>query len=114
MSATPPRNAGLQSVALMSPMMFSAVANERPPSYTEANRNQTPVQHSPFLVKSEELPTFPSENEITPLTKAQLMQAFNHLLKVCSINQFGLFIWYLNLLNRISFLLTNLIVFHCF
>jgi len=80
-SATPPRNAGLQSVALMSPMMFSAVANERPPSYTEANRNQTPVQHSPFLVKSEELPTFPSENEITPLTKAQLMQAFNHLLK---------------------------------
>jgi len=80
-SATPPRNAGLQSVALMSPMMFSAVASDRPPSYSEANRNQTPVQHSPFLIKAEELPTFQSENEITPLTKAQLMQAFNHLLK---------------------------------
>jgi len=83
-SGTPPRNMGLQSVALMSPMMFSAVANEHPPSYAEANRNQTPVQHqhSPFIVKSEELPTFHTEHEpVTPMTKAQLMQAFNHLLK---------------------------------
>nr|SVE75162.1 EOG090X07B6 [Daphnia dolichocephala] len=77
---TPPRHAGLQSVALMSPMMFTSASgtSEQP---VEAVRVQTPVQRPAFQSREESQHSYLVDNEITPLTKAQLMQAFNYLLK---------------------------------
>lgn len=76
-SATPPRPAGIQSLALMSPMMFASASSEAQP---ETTRIQTPVHRQVFPPKDE--PPASQSEEVTPLTKAQLMQAFNYLLKV--------------------------------
>ena len=71
----------MQSVALMSPMMFtSASVSSEPP--VEAARVQTPVQRPVYPSRDESQTAYLIDNEITPLTKAQLMQAFNYLLKV--------------------------------
>nr|SVE73594.1 EOG090X07B6 [Daphnia atkinsoni] len=78
---TPPRHTGLQSVALMSPMMFTSASgpSEQP---VESVRVQTPVQRPAFQPREESHHPYLADNEITPLTKAQLMQAFNYLLKL--------------------------------
>nr|SVE70461.1 EOG090X07B6 [Daphnia similis] len=80
-SGTPPRHTGLQSVALMSPMMFTSASgtSEQP---VETVRVQTPVQRPAFQSREESHHPYLVDNEITPLTKAQLMQAFNYLLKL--------------------------------
>nr|SVE86161.1 EOG090X07B6 [Daphnia similis]SVE86789.1 EOG090X07B6 [Daphnia similis]SVE87415.1 EOG090X07B6 [Daphnia similis] len=80
-SGTPPRHVGLQSVALMSPMMFTSASgtSEQP---VETVRVQTPVQRPAFQPQEESHHPYLVDNEITPLTKAQLMQAFNYLLKL--------------------------------
>lgn len=80
-SGTPPRHAGLQSVALMSPMMFASASATNEQS-VELVRVQTPVQRPTYQSREESQGTYLADNEITPLTKAQLMQAFNYLLKV--------------------------------
>nr|CAG4646300.1 EOG090X07B6 [Macrothrix elegans] len=79
-AGTPSRLPGVQSVALMSPMMFASasVTTEPPP---EMARVQTPVQRQAYPPREEPQPGFEQESEVTPLTKAQLMQAFNYLLK---------------------------------
>ncbi len=66
----------------MSPMMFtSASGTSEPP--VEAVRVQTPnVQRPVYPSRDESQTAYLVDNEITPLTKAQLMQAFNYLLKV--------------------------------
>nr|CAG4641740.1 EOG090X07B6 [Eurycercus lamellatus] len=91
-NGTPLRHTGLQSVALMSPMMFasagggthSSSSGSEGPNAVEAARVPTPVQHRPaYPTRQEDLPPpYQEENEVTPLTRAQLMQAFNYLLKV--------------------------------
>ena len=82
----------------MSPMMFASAgaptgSNEQP---VEAARVLTPVHRLPYQApmkddppppyyqtqKEEQHLAYQSESEVTPLTKAQLMQAFNYLLKV--------------------------------
>lgn len=65
----------------MSPMMFATAsgANEIP---AEPVRVQTPVQRASYAPREETQSSYLADNEITPLTKAQLMQAFNYLLKV--------------------------------
>ncbi len=71
----------------MSPMMFASagVVNNEPVT-GEGARVPTPVQNRPAYQarnKQEDLPPpYQEENEVTPLTRAQLMQAFNYLLKV--------------------------------
>nr|SVE83693.1 EOG090X07B6 [Daphnia pulex] len=79
-TGTPPRHTGLQSVALMSPMMFTSASVTSEQS-VEAARVQTPVQRPAFPSREEPHNSYLVDNEITPLTKAQLMQAFNYLLK---------------------------------
>lgn len=71
----------------MSPMMFtSASGTSEPP--VEAVRVQTPIQRPVYPSRDESQTAYLVDNEITPLTKAQLMQAFNYLLKVnCYYNR---------------------------
>jgi len=99
-SGTPPRNVGaqvLQSVPLMSPMMFASTPTvggpaaastgameSHPTVYQEANRPQSPVHRSTYGVAPLPEPVQPQsepENQVSPLTKAQLLQSINYLLK---------------------------------
>ena len=66
----------------MSPMMFTSASVTSEQS-VEAARVQTPVQRPAFPSREEPHQPYLVDNEITPLNKAQLMQAFNYLLKVC-------------------------------
>lgn len=65
----------------MSPMMFASASSTSEQSI-EPTRVQTPVQRPAYQSREDTQPTYLVDNEITPLTKAQLMQAFNYLLKV--------------------------------
>nr|CAG4650195.1 EOG090X07B6 [Sida crystallina] len=95
-AGTPPRNVAIQpiqSVPLMSPMMFAsapttqpplsgaAVVLDHPPAYQEVVGPQTPVHRSSYVSSQEGCQQMDAENQVTPLTKAQLSQAFNYLLK---------------------------------
>lgn len=64
----------------MSPMMFASAAATTE-AHAEAVRMQTPVHRQMYPPKEEPIAT--QSEDVTPLTKAQLMQAFNYLLKVC-------------------------------
>nr|CAG4643245.1 EOG090X07B6 [Ilyocryptus agilis] len=84
-SATPPppRHPAVQSVALMSPMMFASAGGGSDASSMEPARVQTPVARAAYAVnRPDDLPfVSQEESEVTPLTKAQLLQTFNYLLK---------------------------------
>lgn len=84
-TVTPPRHQGLQTGAvLMSPMMFASASTATAESTAEVARVTTPVHRPAFQTRQlEDLPPpYQEENEITPLTRAQMLQAFNYLLKV--------------------------------
>lgn len=66
----------------MSPMMFASAAGTNEHSTAELVRVQTPNQRPTFQSREDTQSTSLVDSEVTPLTKAQLMQAFNYLLKV--------------------------------
>ena len=65
-------------------MMFASASSGMVDSATDVARVATPVHRPGYPTRQlEDLPPpYQEENEVTPLTRAQLMQAFNYLLKV--------------------------------
>ena len=67
------------------PVEAARVLTPHRPNYQFPIKDDPPPPYYQTQLKEDHHLTHPSENEVTPLTKAQLMQAFNYLLKVISI-----------------------------